>query len=93
MDYEDAHRKLLSLPGVGDKVADCVQLFGMGQGEAFPVDVWIERAMRRWVSPEAHSKAEIRRAARELFGENAGLIQQSLFHCARMGLISLDAPD
>ena len=91
--YDEAHARLLTLPGVGDKVADCVQLFGMGQGEAFPVDVWIERAMRRWVSPEAKSKAAIRRAARDLFGEDAGLIQQSLFHCARMGLIGLDRPD
>ena len=93
MEYSEAHARLLNLPGVGDKVADCVQLFGMGQGEAFPVDVWIERAMRQWVSPEAHSKAAIRQAARDLFGADAGLIQQSLFHCARMGLISLDRPD
>ncbi len=90
--YEEAHAELLRLPGVGDKVADCVQLFGLGQSEAFPVDVWVERAMRQWVAPEARNKKEIRRAAHALFGDSAGLIQQSLFHCARMGLISLDAP-
>ena len=93
LSYDEAHARLLTLPGVGDKVADCVQLFGMGHAEAFPVDVWIERAMRRWIAPEARDKAAIRRAARALFGENAGLIQQSLFHCARMGLISLKEPE
>ncbi|MBR3503039.1 MAG: DNA-3-methyladenine glycosylase 2 family protein [Clostridia bacterium] len=92
LNYGEAHARLLRLPGVGDKVADCVQLFGMGHGEAFPVDVWIERAVKGWIAPEAKTKRDIRRAARSLFGENAGLIQQSLFHCARMGLISLDDP-
>ena len=74
---------------MGDKVADCVQLFGLGHSMAFPVDVWMERVMRR-LAPEARTKAEMREAAFALFGDSAGLIQQSLFHCARMGLISLD---
>lgn len=91
MDYDAAHARLLRLPGVGDKVADCVQLFGMGHSMAFPVDVWVERLMRSWVVPGARSRAEIRRAAQALFGENAGLIQQSLFHCARMGLIKVSS--
>ena len=88
--YEAAHAQLLRLPGVGDKVADCVQLFGLGQAMAFPVDVWVERLMKARLAPQARSKAEIRQAAWALFGEDAGLIQQSLFHCARLGLIELD---
>lgn len=40
MPYEEAHERLITLPGVGDKVADCVQLFGCGHTQAFPVDVW-----------------------------------------------------
>ena len=86
--YEEAHEALKSLPGVGDKVADCVQLFGLRQPEAFPVDVWIERVMKK-CAPQARTKSEIRKAARDLFGSHAGLIQQSLFHCARMGLIDI----
>ena len=82
LDYEAAHGALLSLPGVGDKVADCVQLFGLNQSEAFPVDVWITRAMKI-CAPEARTKKEIRRAAHKMFGPDAGLIQQSLFHYAR----------
>ena len=89
MEYRAAHEELLALPGVGDKVADCVQLFGLGHSMAFPVDVWMERVMRR-LAPETRTKAEMREAAFALFGDSAGLIQQSLFHCARMGLISLD---
>ena len=88
--YGQAHEALLRFPGVGDKVADCVQLFGLGHSMAFPVDVWVERLMKRWLVPDARSKAEIRQAAHDLFGDDAGLIQQSLFHCARIGLISLD---
>ena len=88
--YEEAHKRLLTLSGVGDKVADCVQLFGMGQSMAFPVDVWVERLMKTWFVPETASKAEIRRAAHAMFGDDAGLIQQSLFHCARLGLLKLE---
>ena len=88
--YEEAHTRLLTLSGVGDKVADCVQLFGMGQSMAFPVDVWVERLMKTWFVPETAGKAEIRRAAHDMFGDDAGLIQQSLFHCARLGLLRLE---
>ena len=90
--YRAAHERLLSMPGVGDKVADCIQLFGLGHSMACPVDVWVERLTKRWLAPGVQSKAAMREAAHALFGEYAGLIQQSLFHCARMGLISLDDP-
>ena len=36
---------LLGVPGVGDKVANCVMLFSMDKPDAFPVDVWIHRAL------------------------------------------------
>ena len=90
MSYEEAHRLLLSLPGVGDKVADCIQLFSTGHSEAFPVDVWVERLMKKWFVPDTLSKREIRAKAHEMFGKNAGIVQQSLFHCARLNLIPLE---
>jgi len=91
MAYEAAHEKLLTLPGVGDKVAACVQLFGMGHSEAFPVDVWVERLMRQWFfGGQKLGKKALRIRAQEMFGKNAGIIQQSLFHCARLGLIELE---
>ena len=90
MSYEEAHCLLLKLPGVGDKVADCVQLFSTGHSEAFPVDVWVERLMKKWFVSDTLSKKEIRAKAHEMFGKNAGVIQQSLFHCARLNLIPFE---
>ncbi len=89
MSYADAHKRLLGLQGVGDKVADCVQLFALGFSEAFPVDVWVERLMKQWFPSDASGKRAIVRQAHEMFGKNAGIVQQSLFHCARLGLIEL----
>ena len=43
--YEEALDQLLNVPGVGDKVANCVLLFSMDKPGAFPVDVWIHRAL------------------------------------------------
>lgn len=87
--YPEAHALLTSLPGVGDKVADCVLLFGCGQTSAFPVDVWVERLLKSWFGIEGLSRKKMMCAARELLGENAGLLQQFLFHAARMGDIEL----
>ena len=89
MTYERAHGQLTQLSGVGDKVADCVLLFGCGHSSAFPVDVWVERLLKSWFSVECKSRREMMRTARELLGENAGLLQQFLFHAARMGDIEL----
>ncbi len=90
LSYEQAHEQLLKLSGVGDKVADCIQLFGMGYSEAFPVDVWVERLMKQWFEGNEHlSRKNLRSRAQEMFGKHAGIIQQSLFHCARLGLIEL----
>ena len=44
-DYEDAIEQLTRVPGVGDKVANCVALFSLEKPEAFPVDVWIHRVL------------------------------------------------
>lgn len=43
--YEEALEQLLTVPGVGDKVANCVALFSLEKPAAFPVDVWIHRAL------------------------------------------------
>lgn len=89
MDYGEAHRLLTTLPGVGDKVADCVLLFGCGHACAFPVDVWVEKLMHSWFGLAACSRHELARIAREKLGSHAGLLQQFLFHAARMGDIEL----
>lgn len=63
--YPDALAALLSLPGVGRKVADCILLFSLDKWEAFPVDVWVRRfthdlyprAVERWL-PDARARRE-----------------------------------
>lgn len=75
--YNEAKKYLMQLPGVGPKVADCILLFGYGKKDAFPVDVWIERAMKRF--GEFKSRGAASDYAIERFGEDAGYIQQLLF--------------
>lgn len=87
--YEAAHAALTSLPGVGDKVADCVLLFGCGQASAFPVDVWVARLLDDWFGLRG-GRAALCRQARALLGGHAGLAQQFLFHAARVGALVLE---
>lgn len=89
MPYEDGHAALRTLPGVGDKVADCVQLFGCGQTEAYPVDVWIERMTSAVFGLAPCSRQKLGAQARVLLGGHAGLLQQFLFHAARTGAMEL----
>jgi N-glycosylase/DNA lyase len=80
MDYERAREELMKLPGVGEKIADCVLLFSCGHHEAFPVDVWVERALRRLYFPgQTVSRQRLRKFARCHFGPYAGWAQQYLF--------------
>jgi N-glycosylase/DNA lyase len=77
--YLEAKRRLRELPGVGEKVADCVLLFGAGQFEAFPVDVWIIKAMEARYGLEGWTPQQIANFGRVHFGPHAGLAQQYLF--------------
>jgi N-glycosylase/DNA lyase len=77
--YAAAKERLCSLPGVGEKVADCVLLFGAGRLEAFPVDVWILRTMARRYALDGWRPAQVTQFGRVHFGPLAGLAQQYLF--------------
>jgi N-glycosylase/DNA lyase len=82
---QEARRELIRLPGVGEKIADCVLLFGLGCASAFPVDVWVARALRRLYFPRTHPTArELRAYAARYFGGHAGYAQQYLFHYIRL---------
>lgn len=86
MPYSDAKKYLLSLSGIGDKVADCILLFGAYRLEAFPVDTWIRQAMTNLYStPQNPDK--IREFAAERFGRYAGFAQQLIFAAIRKNLI------
>ncbi|MEO6001853.1 MAG: DNA glycosylase [Opitutus sp.] len=77
--YAAAKERLCTLPGVGEKVADCVLLFGAGKLEAFPVDVWIIKAMAKRYGLNGWKPAQIAHFGRTHFGPLAGLAQQYLF--------------
>jgi N-glycosylase/DNA lyase len=82
--YEEARRELLRVPGVGDKVADCVLLFSLDKLEAFPIDRWVRRAVGgRYFEGAQLSYKAVREWARGYFGEYAGYAQQYLFHGRR----------
>lgn len=81
--YDLAKEKLVSIKGVGDKVANCVLLFALGYRNAFPVDVWIKRIMEFMYFEKDTEKNEIMKFAKERFGEYGGYAQQYLFYYAR----------
>ena len=72
--YRDAIKALRGIKGVGEKVANCVVLFGLYHMEAFPIDVWMKRALKENFPPDFDP---------ESLGEYAGLAQQYIFYYAR----------
>ncbi|HXI68861.1 MAG TPA: DNA glycosylase [Verrucomicrobiae bacterium] len=85
--HAEARAELMKLRGVGGKIADCVLLFACGFDAAFPVDVWIERALQRLYFPRRRaSEQRLRRFAATHFGPHAGYAQQYLFHYIRTKL-------
>ncbi|MBI2856270.1 MAG: hypothetical protein HYX93_05425 [Chloroflexi bacterium] len=82
--YQDAKEALMSLPGVGDKVADCVLLFSLDKLEACPIDRWVRRAMEEWYLDGARlNYRDLRAWSLEKWGPYAGYAQQYLFHAMR----------
>lgn len=80
--------QLLTLSGVGPKVADCILLFStLKRFEVFPIDVWVRRVMNDlYIKQEDEtkvSKKQIEIIAQEKFGDLAGLAQQYLFYWRR----------
>lgn len=85
---EELLDELRRFHGVGDKIANCVMLFGFGRLGSFPVDVWIERTLRRHYGKalgEEAPLARVREFASGHFGPYGGYAQQYLFHHARRG--------
>lgn len=74
MTTEEAHTYLKSIYGIGEKVSNCILLFGLGRKEAFPVDTW----MRKIIGREYGGKFPV-----ELYPETAGVMQQYMFFSER----------
>jgi N-glycosylase/DNA lyase len=99
MSYQEAKKMLLSLPGVGSKVADCVLLFSLDKLEAFPIDIWMKRVILECYSQcfESGFLERIRYGkslsirdyqilydfGRSYFGEYLGYAQEYLYHYKR----------
>ena len=78
--YEDAKAALIALPGVGEKVADCVLLFALDQLDAAPIDRWVRRALEDWyLDGQRLSYRDLWAWTRDSFGPYAGYAQQYLF--------------
>ncbi len=81
---DEARAVLLDLHGVGVKIADCVLLSAYGFPQAFPVDVWIDRALRQLYFPKRRPKPpRLRHFSQTYFGPHSGYAQQYLFHYMR----------
>lgn len=78
---------LLTLPGIGPKVADCIMLFGMHKFNVFPIDVWVRRVMNElYLKNEDETKInkkQIETLAKEKYKNLAGMAQQYLFYWKR----------
>lgn len=70
----EARSELMKIKGVGPKVAECTLLYGFHRLEAFPVDVWMKRALSTFFPEKDIS----------YFGKYAGIAQQYIFHYSRM---------
>jgi N-glycosylase/DNA lyase len=88
--YQKAKKQLITLPGVGPKVADCVLLFAYQRYEAVPIDVWIRTIVtRRYLSAESDDLAkkyekkvsydDMALFCRQYFGKYAGYAQQFIY--------------
>lgn len=81
---DQAREELLKFPGVGNKIADCVLLFAYGFPNAFPVDVWVMKALRELYFPKRRvALKRLKKFSQSHFGPNAGYAQQYLFHYMR----------
>ena len=84
MDTETLRKMLMTIKGVGPKVADCTMMFSFGRCETFPTDVWVKRIMSElYFNGREASVKEIHQKAEECFGDYAGYAQQYLFNYAR----------
>lgn len=100
MPYHQAKKALMSFSGVGPKVADCLLLFSLGRLDAFPVDVWVKRAIlnhyaehfpQEFIKKISHNRSfsnaeyeQLNAFGRSYFGEYAGYAQEYLYHYERL---------
>ena len=84
--YGETKAELMALKGIGDKIADCIALMSLEKLEAFPIDVWVRRALAEWYFPgqKTPTNRTLLPWAQEYFGRYAGYANQYLFHGRRL---------
>ncbi len=80
---EEARKILLSLKGVGPKVADCILLFGLQRFDVFPVDTWIHKVYADEFGGKENNRTKIAQSLVNTFGQDSGYCQQYLFYYKR----------
>ena len=80
---DEIYKFLISLHGIGPKVASCILLFGFQKKDKFPVDTWIEQVYYNHFSKEKRSRPEIQNYFESEFKEYSGIAQQYLFYFER----------
>lgn len=88
--HEMCYEALQCYSGVGPKVSDCIMLFSMKKNEAFPVDVWVKKAMSYFYKAPPMSLPKTRAFGLEKFGDLAGFAQQYLFYNARENRMKME---
>ena len=86
MPYPEAKARLMECPGIGPKIADCIAVFSLEKLEAFPIDVWVRRALADWYFPGQKRPTDrvLLEWAQNHFGRYGGYSQQYLFHGRRL---------
>ena len=88
MKYETAKERLMELDGIGDKVADCILLFGYNKFEALPIDVWVKRVVEKaYFKGRKKIIRQIHEFSTERWGKYRGYAQQYIFHSGRINKI------
>lgn len=90
MTTPEAKKALMGINGIGNKVSDCILLFGLGRANSFPVDVWIKRIMEYCYFKSEQPIKVISQFAEDKFGVLGGYAQQYLFYYARRNKIGTD---
>ncbi len=83
MSHEDRFRFLVSLKGIGEKVANCILLFGLHEKDVFPVDTWINKVYNTLNGTIEKDRRKITRELTSRYGSLSGYAQQYFFYYYR----------
>ncbi len=83
MNTAEAEKSLMTLPGVGEKVAACILLFGLQREDVFPVDTWMEKILLATCGLKDYNRKKMSLWGIDRYGELSGFAQQLLFYYAK----------